>query len=79
MRTIKVGTKQVRKCYGCGCLFEFENSDITLEGGSIGFVNCPQCSKKISATLVDTSAAVQKTAMGEALEGVETEKLEENG
>lgn len=48
---IKEGNFIKKKCHDCGCIFRFEESDLSkilvTEEGSVGMIRCPQCGNPI--------------------------------
>lgn len=50
---LKRGTKKTETCEVCGCVFTYEQEDISFEespyhgGGDYKYINCPQCDNKI--------------------------------
>lgn len=51
IKIIKHGTRDIRECNACGCLFSFDNEDkkFKFRGGSseYSYVICPQCCSKV--------------------------------
>lgn len=56
IKIIKHGTRDIRECNSCGCLFSFEKEDIKIkdignkEEGEVWLsesVICPQCKKPV--------------------------------
>lgn len=50
IKIIKKGTRDIRECVSCGCLFSFDEEDIEVTHRNMEFekyVLCPQCSFKI--------------------------------
>lgn len=51
IKIIKEGTKDIRECESCGCLFSFDDEDIEVTYRKTGYekhVKCPQCSIKVA-------------------------------
>ena len=44
---IERGTKQIKKCKACGCVFSFEKLDIKHTPVK-SIIICPQCEKEIT-------------------------------
>lgn len=63
------GSTQKKKCFGCGSVLSFDNSDIESDEDGNTFVNCSVCGKKIKARKVDYSKPVAKkeTEVGKKL------------
>lgn len=54
IKIIKEGTRNIRECESCGCLFSFDKEDIEItheiteiERYDKKYVKCPQCSIKV--------------------------------
>lgn len=54
MRIIKEGRQPAKswqeQCPDCGCVFVFDNSDVTFEQREGDSVQCPTCSRRIDVT-----------------------------
>ena len=47
---IKHGTIKKKRCDSCGCVFTYEDEDISIHddlGSRYSFVTCPQCKEEI--------------------------------
>lgn len=47
---IKHGTIKKKRCDSCGCVFTYEEEDISINndlGSRYAFVTCPQCKEEI--------------------------------
>ena len=47
---IKHGTIKKKRCDSCGCVFTYEEEDISIHddlGSRYSFVTCPQCKEEI--------------------------------
>lgn len=54
IKIIKEGTRDIRECESCGCLFSFDKEDIVVTYRKTGYekhVKCPQCSFKVNILL----------------------------
>lgn len=47
IKIIKKGTRDIRECESCGCLFSFDEEDILGGKGLKKYIKCPQCKMKI--------------------------------
>lgn len=47
IKIIKKGTREIRECDNCGCLFSFDEEDILGGKGLQKYIKCPQCDYKV--------------------------------
>ena len=51
IKIIRHGTRQIKECEHCGCLFSYDEVDTLIETKldfkATRFIECPQCKEKI--------------------------------
>ena len=51
IKIIRHGTRQIKECEHCGCLFSYDEVDTMIETKldfkETRFIECPQCKEKI--------------------------------
>lgn len=69
IKIIKKGTRDIRECKTCGCLFSFDEEDVesVFKNGRIDYkcVKCPQCSYKVMLEQEETIAVDQEKTLYE--------------
>lgn len=66
IKIIKEGTRGIRECETCGCLFSFDIEDIEVTHSNMEienyekYVKCPQCSFKVEISFKNCSNCVYK-------------------
>lgn len=54
IKIIKEGTRDIRECESCGCLFSFDAEDISVDQRIKRYIKCPQCENKIILEQIKT-------------------------
>lgn len=61
IKIIKKGTRDIRECDNCGCLFSFDEIDTTFvnEMNVKKYIKCPQCGKNIILEAIRTIQPIE--------------------